>query len=362
MSAPERNLTDPNYLRSIGVPDQDIAPTIAAEIESRQRGAEQQRNEDVQLALAAQQAVAEGEISYAEAAQALLAAGRQEAHDAVVQMWREEEGWYTAQEAADEFSVLDAEQYVEHFNAQQVREREQLAQQAQETARALKVAEVTEMQKALKSFVESTPGAHQIAPKVEQQLVQDLETSGVLPSTPEERAAVIETALRKTAVLGQATESLRQQVDTEWRLHRKASGARDGLMTKGDIARAEAAFKDARFKQLADNTMIDLDSLKPGPSADEQSKALVEKYREKQEKSTSFHEQVGQIESRGKEATAARDRGKGITAERKAYKEAYARAEENAAYGEVRTAVGAEEAPAKSGALDEFGDQFGNPV
>src|SRR5207248_3236178 len=54
---------------------------------------QQRRDEDAQLALAAQQAVAEGEVTYAEAAQALLAAGRRDAHGAVVQMWREEESW-----------------------------------------------------------------------------------------------------------------------------------------------------------------------------------------------------------------------------------------------------------------------------
>jgi hypothetical protein len=115
-----------------------------------------------------------------------------------------------------------------------------------------------------------------------------------------------------------------------------------------DIAHAERVYKDGRSKQLADGTMIDLESLKPSPTAEEQSSALTEKYRGWQEKSTDYHAHVAEIEKRGKDATAARDRGEGISAEKARYREAYARAEETAAYGEVRTTENTPpEAPAK---------------
>jgi hypothetical protein len=325
----------------------------------KEQAAQQRLSEDAELVLAAQQAVTEGDTTYAEAAQALLAAGRQDAHDAVVHLWREEENWATGLDAADEFAVMDVEQYTAHFNAQQASERERLEAEAAEAARRLKVAQVTELQEEFKSIVETTPGAHRFAPGAERQLVSDLQESGILPSTPEERAAVIETSLRKHAILGNAEEAIKQQIDTEWRIHRRNNGARDGLMTAANIAEAEAHWKDARFKQLADNTMVDLEAFKPQPTAQEQSAALTEKYAERQAKSTAFGQNAADIAKRGAEADATRDRGEGISAEKARYREAYARAEETGAYGEVRTAVGAEET-APAGALDEYGDAFGN--
>jgi hypothetical protein len=125
--------------RALGFNPEEIEAARLSQIEW---AAQQRINEDAELVLAAQQAVSEGETTYAEAAQALLAAGRRDAHDAVVQQWREDEGWYAEQDAADELVYMDAEQYVQHHNTQQVRERVQLVQQAQETARQLEAAKV----------------------------------------------------------------------------------------------------------------------------------------------------------------------------------------------------------------------------
>src|SRR5260370_1026960 len=69
--------------------------------------------------------------------------------------------------------------------------------EAERLKRQLAATQVTELRKDLKSFVDSVPGVHEIAPQVELQIVQDLQASGLLPSTPQERAVVIETALRK---------------------------------------------------------------------------------------------------------------------------------------------------------------------
>jgi hypothetical protein len=336
--------------------------------------AQQRLNEDAQLALAAQQAVAEGETTYAEAAAALLAAGRHDAHNAVVQQWREDEGWYAAQDAADALAYLDAEEYVQHVNVQQEREREQLVQQAQEAARQLEAAKLTQLIDQFEQFKQSVPGAHQIAPDVEKQLVEKIRQDGI-PPTEAEAQSMVATALQESAVLGAATESLRQQVDQEWRLHRKANGARDGLMTQGDIGRAESAFKEARLAQLADAKMINLDDLKPGPTAEEQSNALVEKYRDKQEKSTAFGQNAADIATRGKDTNATRDRGEGISEEKRAYREALKRAEHEANFGhtpEIKSGYGPEavqETPASNdsrlpeGFVDEYGPGLlGTPV
>src|SRR2546422_194822 len=66
---------------------------------------------EAQILAAAHQTVAEGNLTYAEAADALHAAGFHAAHAVLVQQWQEEEGWYAAQEAAEELAYLDAEGY-----------------------------------------------------------------------------------------------------------------------------------------------------------------------------------------------------------------------------------------------------------
>jgi hypothetical protein len=347
--------------RAIGLDPQEVETSRLAQNEW---AAQQRINEDAELVLAAQQAVADGNATYAEAAQALLAAGRRDAHDAVVQMWHEEESWYGEQDAVDALAYLDVNEYIDLFNTQQQRERVKTEAEIEQTKRQIAQAQVKAIQDDLKDFVGSVPGAHEYAPQVEHRLVENLKASGVLPSTPEERATAIESALRETAVLGDATESIRQQVDQEWRIHRRNNGARDGLMTAANIADAEAHWKNARTKQLADNKMIALDDLKPGPTAEEQTAALTEKYRAKQETSTSHQQNVADMNKRGKEAAATRDRGEGITADRKAYKEAYARAEAEAQYGTVESGYGPEavqETPAAkdSGLPEGWVDEFG---
>lgn len=367
MSTPNPNTLDPEEIRKLPV-RRDLPLNGLTEAQVRAIGADpkeveagrlshniwadqQRRNEDAQLALAAQQAVAEGEVTYAEAAQALLAAGRHDAHDAVVRMWREEEGQYAAQSAADERPFMDAEEYAKHFAEQQVREREQLAQQAAETARQLEAARLQQLIDQFNQFVESTPGAHNIAPAVEKRMIEKIKQDGNVPATEAEAQAFIESALKESAVLGDATKSIRQQVHTEWRIHRKNNGARDGIVTEADIARAEAHFKQERFKQLADSKMINLEELKPGPTAEETSAAITERYSERQANSTDFRTQVGQIESRGKDRDAAKRAGvsSGFTEERDAYREAVKRAEQKAQYGEVKTAGTPEEPSPKPG-------------
>jgi hypothetical protein len=340
-------------------PDEVEAERLAA-AEGRLQAAHE---ENVQLVAAAQDVVMQGDATYAQAAQALLAAGKREAHDALVALWQEDENWYAEQEAAEANQYLDAGEYAQLVAAVDQQSLATQEAEIEDLKRRVAQAQVTELQSDLKSFVASTPGAHEYAPQVEERLVQKLQASGVLPSTATERAAAIEEALKETAVVSAATESIRQQVDTEWRLHRKGSGGRDGLMTQADIGAAEAAFKEARFKQLADSRMIDLESLKPGPTAEEQSTALADKYREREAKSTDFRTEVAGIAERGTDADAARDRGVGISEERKRYREAVARAEAEAQFGssEIKSGYGdgAPEPGAKDPAqLDEYGGVF----
>lgn len=338
---------------------------VEAGRQSLNQWAEQQaRHDEAQLFLAAQEAVANGELTYVEAAEALHAGGFQGAHALLVQQWQQDDAEFAALDAADELAVMDSAQYVEHFAAQQQRGLAASEADVQNIQRQLAQAQVTELQADLKSFVESTPGAHQHAPQVEQRLVENIQKTGVIPSTPEERAAAIESALKETAVLDSTMQSLRQQVDTEWRAIRRQEGARSDLLTQADIDRARDAYIEGRMKQLADSTLIDLDSLKPGPTAEEQSAALAEKYRERQSKSTELHQTVAGIAERGRDANATRDRGEGNAEERKAYKEAMARAEAEAQFGnaEIKSGYGAnavQETPKDSRLPEGWVDEFG---
>lgn len=316
-------------------PDEVEAGRLAA-AESRSQAAQE---ENVNLVAAALLAVEQGESTHGEAAQALLMAGLRDAHDAFVSLWQDEERQFAEQEAAELLPFLDAGEYAMQVEAQRQEQLRRDEASAEGLRRQIAQKQVEALQGDLKTLVETAPGVQELAPQVEQRLVQKLLASGVLPSTPEERAAAIEEALKETAVVSDATESINQQIATEWRALRKSNGARDGLTTQADIDAAEAAYTSTRFKQVADSRMIDLDSLKPTPTAEEESAALADKYREREAKSTDFRAQVSGIAERGADANAARDRGAGITEERKRYQEAMARAEAGVQVGTVATSL-----------------------
>lgn len=322
--------------------DPDEVETMRA---SQGEWAEQRRvATEADAVLAAQRLVESGELLAADAAEALRAGGFHDAHAAFVQEWRAEEGLVAAIDALADRSFYNAEQYAEFASTRDAQERARLVQDAEATRQQLQMAQAEELQNDITAFAESTPGAHQILPAVQQQLVSDmkakLEAGGELPSTPEERQAAIESAVKRVAILGDAWESIRQQAEAEWRIRRKQEAVREvGVVTEVSLARAKAQYIEGRTQQLADEKMIDLESLKSSPTAEDQTAALAEKYRGQQARSTDYHTQVAEIEKRGNDATARQDRGEGITAERARYREALERAEARAHYGTVKTSL-----------------------
>lgn len=335
---PLNGLTE-EQTRALGLDPQEVeANRLARNIWAGQ----QKHEEDVQLVAAARYAVDQGDATHAEAAQTLLDAGRHDAHDAFVHLWQEEERQFAEEEAAELLPFLDANEYAWQVEAQR---REQLARdeaEAESLRRQIEYKQIEALQGDLKSLIETTPGVQQLAPEIEQRLLQKFEASGVLPSTPKERADAIEESLKETVDLGDEWEAINQQVDTECRIlfsHRSTRADREALKTQADKDVAIAAYRKGRVKQLADAKMIDREALKPSPTAEEESAALADKYRTKEAKSTDFRTQVAGIEDRGKAANAARDRGEGITEDRKRYKEAMARAEAGAQPGTVTTSL-----------------------
>src|SRR5439155_2737917 len=128
-------------------------------------------------------------------------------------------------------------------------------------------------------------------------------------------------------------------------------------------AAGKETWKLARLQELAESTPIDPSVRELPPSPEEVAAAERAKYEEKQQKSTSYQQQVADIAERGKEANATRDRGEGISEEKRAYREALQRAEDAALYGEfaeVKSGYGdnAVQPKATSEQLDEFGGAF----
>src|SRR5581483_11706570 len=216
-------------------------------------------------------------------------------------------------------------------------ERAQLEQNAATAKRTLEIAQLQALKDQYERFVQSTPGAYEIAPAVEAQIMEQVRRDG-LPSTEAAGAAMIETALKTTTLLATEQESLKQQVDTEWRVRSKTTlenGRTRGDLTAADVARAEAIFKQSRFAELAAERekTIDLNALRPGPTAEDESTALAERYRARQAASTAFAQNAADIAGRGIAAPGS-DRGVASAANRDAYKQAYRRAEHRAAHGE----------------------------
>jgi hypothetical protein len=292
------------------------------------------------LVVATQEAVDDFELSPAEAAFGLAESGHSSAHDLFVEQWQKAEAEEAAAEAAWNASELDAASYVEQYNVRKALERAQLEQEADATKQQLEAARIEALKDHVDSFVGSTPGAYEIKAGIEQTIIERLKRTGLLPTTDGERKAVLDSALIEMQVVGTATEAMKSQVDQEWRILRKESRGRDGLVTVADIANAEQHYKQARFSQLAEANAIDAASLVPGPTAEEQSAALTEKYRANQERSTSFHQQVADIATRGRVSNGGTDRGERISEEKRRYKEALARAEATAAYGPIDSGYG----------------------
>jgi hypothetical protein len=360
---PYNGLTREQVLAIGADPDEVEAARLSQNQWAEQRAAEQQQEHVAQVLEAAQTAVLTGEATQAEVAAMLYAHGEREAQATFLADWEQEEAELRAYDAADELSFADVEQYKQMIAAVDADDRAKSMAEAETLKQQIAATQLKEITDRFEAFVQSTPGAHRSAPQIEQRLIHKIRESGI-PATQAEQDVMVESAVKESVVLDSAMESLRQQTETEWRAIRKQEGARSDLMTQADIDRAKAAYMEGRMKQLADNTMIDLESLKPGPTAEEQSAALVERYRAKEEKSTDFRTQVAGVAERGRDAAATRDRGEGITEERARYKEAMARAEAEAEFGsaEIKSGYGenaVQETPndprLPKGYVDEYG-------
>lgn len=216
----------------------------------------------------------------------------------------------------------------------------------------------------LRKTLATTPGLHEQAGRLEQSLLSRIVEENHIPEDEAGRARMVAETAHRIGIADNLRAELQSQVDVEWRIHRKESGARDGLLTAGDIKRAETAFKEARFSELAEARMVSNDVLNLPPSPAEQEAAQLARIRERAEREERFHQNVNEIGKRGSKP-GERDRGEHVTEEQKAYKAAYAKAEADAAFGEfadVRSAYwpnAVEPEPQVPAADDAWPDPFG---
>jgi hypothetical protein len=317
----------------------------------------QQRDQsNAEAVLAAKAAVDTGHALPAEAAEALRLSGLPVAANVFTSDWLAEQRAHEAVLNLNQVSSYDAETYAAWLEDQQEQARAKDEAAVQAAGDDLARAQISQVRDALLEYAATVPGAHENLGAVEARARQIILENGA-PDTPEDVARLVEIAIRDVVQVDTHTESINQQVETEWRIHRKQSGGRDGLVTAADIATAKAAFKSARFAQLAGERIVD--HTLP-PTAEEASSALTEKFRSKQERSTSHQQNVSDINRRGRDAAATRDRGVGITEEKRAYREAMQRAEERAAFGEyagIRSGYGpnAVDAPEMPPPVDQYG-------
>ena len=182
--------------------------------------------------------------------------------------------------------------------------------------------------------------------------------------------AMIDVELRESIV-----QNLTEQVNVEFRAHearRKEemfTSRRDDTRSVAQRARDEAQWKADRLQELADTTMVDTEAVRAiPPSPDEIAAAETEKFRAREDRSNALHAQVAEIAKRGLQA-AQDDRGSVMSDEKRAYREAVARAEAQAAFGDFAPEVqsGYGRVPATDGyepqqkdmeAIDEFGGAF----
>jgi hypothetical protein len=311
------------------------------------------------LTTAMQTAVSDGDMTNVEAAEQLRQSGYELAWKMFTAAWQAEEAAEIAAESAAWFAGADAETYLSHINTLDELERDEIEQELRQAYDDRAKAQLGQINERLNEWVASTPGAQAIAPAVTERIKHTIVEKNSIPETTEEQDRMIAQAAREVGIAEDLRESLTQQVDAEWRIHRRENGAKDNLMTEADIAKAEAAFKETRFKQLAEATMVPKSILELPPSSEDVAASALQKYSGREQKSTSFHERVAGIAARGTKPGSG-DRGEVITDEKRAYREAMARAEQRAAFGEVATGYGDARLDApKTGPLDEYGDAFG---
>jgi hypothetical protein len=334
-------------VRALGLDPAEVEEHRLSALEWQQQ---QSVNNEANLLAAAQEAVATGEMTYSEAALWLRDSGRQTAHDAFVQQWREEEAAERAEDAAFEVTALDAEGYAELVADADARERAQLKQETD----ALLAGQIKDRLDA------AVPVNHPMRAGNEAAIIHQLTEAGDAPQDEAGQNTLIRGAVQRADVVGSAAVSLSAQAETEWRILRKTQGKTGTLMTQADIDTAKEHYINGRLKQLADSTMINHDDLKAPPTADEEQARYVERIGAENVRSTALHSAVGEIAERAREAEARRQGGTsyGTGAEQDRYRAAVRRAEENAHVGEATSAPQSRN-PDRPDLPAEWADEFG---
>jgi hypothetical protein len=161
-------------------PTENLTPEEAALYSEAQAGiaarqatqqAEAALQQAAELATAGQDAVANGEGTYAEIASVLLSSD-QLAHDMFVAAWRQEEAEEAALEEADALATMSAEEYALRVEERSWEQRAVLEDEVQGLHNQLGQALLDQVKGHLRDYVQSTPGAHENIADVEARVNQ----------------------------------------------------------------------------------------------------------------------------------------------------------------------------------------------
>lgn len=352
---PLNGLTE-EQTRALGLDPAEVETARLAQLEWTQT---QQLTSDAELVLAAQHAVNIGDVTPVEAALALRQSGRQAAHDLFVQEQRAAELADEDEYDADSFIWADMDEYIRRTGEIDAAAEEKAA----EEAAAAKATEANRIAEQIRSKVDAAvPEGHPLRAGIEALIIHQLTEDGAAASDDDGQNKMIRGAVQKAYVLEDASESIRQQAEAEWRILRKTQGKTDGLVTAADIEAAKQHYITGRLQQLGDRKMIAHDDLKPPATADEEQRRQVDRIAARNSASTSLREAVGGIEQRGLEAEAAR-RGVsyGSGSEKERFRDAVRRAEENARVAPTPEAVAAAASrnPDRADLPPDWADEYG---
>lgn len=308
-----------------------LLPTAEEDAQNAAAIKQRQIERDVaEAVLAAEQAVEDGAYTPAQIAAALYAqadanikAGNGDsraalAHGEFVRRWQERERAERVDEQVWELAVASADEYTEHVGKVNALERQRLESELQAARAAQEQQRIAEAEAALRAHG-VTLDPNTLAAHVARN--PDLEPHDLARRTAYE-----------VRVSDQEDAAIRSQVEQEWRNLRRDKGARSNLVTAADIARAEQAYKSERTAQIkaARAEATQAAALALPPTAEDEQRAQSDRIAARNDRSQSFADHVGEIDKRAHDAKVTRDRGEGIAEEKRAYREALARAEANA--------------------------------
>jgi hypothetical protein len=342
---------DPNsraYWQSLGVPEHEIDALLAGQQQYDAARSQQAHQNSLDLAEAGIEAVLSGQGTWGEVAGALLASGETVAHDLFVGAWQQSDlidaedfgpaGFGNPLDGAE-----TAADYTFLRQQQDEVERAQAADAVEQARQDLAKGQVSLATQALHQYLAQTAVSEATAQKLTENARQRLANEPELLEKPDQLGHVFDQETARIQRVDAQLHALEESAAAAFRAQRKGARGADMVVdgvaysmdTQTGAKRAEEAFKAKWVREHAEDIAVDpsweagLTSLPE--TAAEQEAAQIDRIRARNESSQGMHNEVGDIEKRGRAAAAGefglqgeRDRSR---SEAESYREALKRAE-----------------------------------